>query len=181
MNVSVGLLKDMINSSVAVLRKPSIATFEQYEKRGTVQQAAVYAVLGALVASLFRSGGGFVGVIGTALSLLVSFAIFVGVVYYFGKRQGGTGTLDEVAYTFALFVVPLGILWPVALAVLLAVPILGWCLLPFAFIAVIGAYIFYGFLAVQSSMNLFNPTKSLMVLSVAALAMVVGNILISSF
>lgn len=180
MNVSVSALGDMVNNSVEVLRKPSIATFERYEKRGTLQQAALYAVIGALIAAVLGAGGGVFGVIQNALGSLLAFAIVVGVVYRFGKNQGGTGTLAEVAYTFALFAVPLGVLWPATLLILWAVPILGWCLIPFALLAGVTGYVFYGYLAVQSSMNIFDPRKALVTLGVAALAMVAGTMLIGS-
>jgi len=180
MNGSANSLGEMVNSSIEVMTKPSVATFERYEKRGTLQKALVYAVLGALVAAMVGSPNGIAGVIQNALGLLIVSSIFVGVVYYFGKNQGGTGTLDEVAYTFALFLVPLGVLWPVVLLVLLFIPILGWCLIPFAVVGLIAAHVFYGYLAVQSSMNMYEPRKSMVTLGVAALATLVGYIVIGN-
>ena len=180
MNASVSSLGEMVNSSIDVMTKPSVATFERYEKRGTLQKAAVYAVVGALLAAILGAGGGIFGVIENALGSLLAFSIFVGVVYRFGKNQGGTGTLDEVAYTVALFAVPLCVLWPAVLLVLLFIPILGWCLIPFAIAGGVIAYMFYGYLAVQSSMNMFEPRKSLITLGVAVLATLVGYILIGN-
>ncbi len=180
MNESIGSLSEMVNSSIEVITKPSVATFERYEKRGTLQKALVYAAIGALLAAVVGFPNGIVGVLENAITALLASSIFVGVVYYFGKNQGGTGTLDEVAYTFALFLVPLGVLWPVVLLVLLLIPILGWCLIPFAIVGLLAAHVFYGYLAVQSSMNMYEPRKSMATLGVAALATLLGYIVIGN-
>ena len=45
-------LSDMFPQSVAVLSKPSVATFEQFERRGGTTEAAIYVVVGAVIAAL---------------------------------------------------------------------------------------------------------------------------------
>ena len=52
-------LSDMFPQSVAVLSKPSVATFEQFERRGGTTEAAIYVVVGAVIAALagLLSGG----------------------------------------------------------------------------------------------------------------------------
>jgi hypothetical protein len=180
MNASAGSLSEMVNSSVDVLRRPSVATFERYERRGNLQKALVYVGLAALVALVLGLFGGLQNALGDAIGVFVQFLLFAGVTYYLGTNQGGTGSLDEVAYTFSLFIVPIYILSSLVLVVLLLIPILGWCLIPFALLGTVIAYVYYGYLAVQSSMNFTDTTRVLVTLGVAALVTVVGNVLINA-
>ncbi len=195
MNGSANSLGEMVSSSVNVITKPSVATFEQYEKRGTLQKALFYVGVAAIVAAAISFAGGLLvglfsdtrSVFGTALgsafssfvSTFINFLLFSGTTYYVGKWQGGTGTLDEVAYSFALFFVPIQVLTSLVGA-LLTVTIVGVCLLPFLFIASIVGYVFWAYLAVQSSMNLRDSAKTLITLGAAALATVVGSAIINA-
>lgn len=195
MNGSANSLGEMVNSSVNVMTKPSVATFEQYEKRGTLQKALFYVGVAALVAALIGFVGGlligafsdnasalgtaFSSAFGNLVSTFINFALFSGTTYYVGKWQGGTGTLDEVAYSFALFFVPIQILTSL-LGVLLTITVIGILLLPFLFIASIVGYVFWAYLAVQSSMNLRDSTKTLITLGAAALATLIGSAVISA-
>ena len=52
MNTSTGSLSEMINSSIVVLTKPSVSTFEQYEKRGGTRDALMYVGIAAAVAGI---------------------------------------------------------------------------------------------------------------------------------
>ncbi len=55
---NVGSLSEMVNSSIVVLTKPSVSTFETYERRGNLQNALIYVAIAALVAGVI----GLVGV-----------------------------------------------------------------------------------------------------------------------
>lgn len=195
MNGSANSLGEMVSSSVNVMTKPSVATFEQYEKRGTLQKALVYVGVAALVAAAISFVGGllvgafsdnasafgtaFSSALGSFVSTFINFLLFSGTTYYVGKWQGGTGTLDEVAYSFALFFVPIQVLVSL-LGVLLTITVIGILLLPFLFIASIVGYVFWAYLAVQSSMNLRDSTKTLITLGAAVLATLVGSAVISA-
>jgi len=178
MNTSTGSLSEMINSSVVVLTKPSVATFERFERRGNLQTALIYVAIAAVVTGLIGLLGGVRGGIESFLSVFVNFLLFTGTTYYVGKSQGGTGTFDEVAYTFSLFWVPLSVLSTVV-TIVLAITIVGLCLVPFVALAALIAAVYFAYLAVQSSMNLADTTKVLITLGVAALVTIIGGALIS--
>ena len=131
----------------------------------------------AIQQQAFSSLSGFdssdVSAIGQFVSRLVQtllgFAVFTGLVYFIGKNLfKGTGTYPEVAYTFALFYVPIS----VVSAVIGIIPILG------ALVAFILGLIniYFGYLAVQSSMNLRDSTSAIvtLVLSYIGSAIVIG-------
>ncbi len=164
---NVGSLSEMVNSSIVVLTKPSVSTFEMYERRGNLTNALMYVGIVAIISAVIGLLGGITGAIGAFLGVIVNFLIFTGAVFYIGKSQGGTGTFDEVAYSFALFMAPLSFLGQV-LTILLTITIVGICLLPLLAIALIVAYVYFGYLAVQSSMNLTDRTKVWLTLGGAA-------------
>lgn len=170
MNTSTASLSQMVSSSIAVLSRPSIATFEQHERRGTLQNALLYlavaGVVGAVVGFLGGLWPGGPSAIGGALSgflnIFICFLLFTGTTYYVGKSQGGTGTLDEVAFTFSLFCVPLFILG--------SIPVLSVCLSPIA----LAITVYFAYLAVHSSMNLNDSAKVIITLGAAALVTIIG-------
>lgn len=148
-------ITDMFTQSTAVLAQPSAATFERFERRGGLSQAMIFvmmaAVVSAVIGAVFAPLHGDVTVMGQLLSRLIGipaqFLIFTGAVYLIGKNLfKGTGTFDEVTYSFALFYVPLSILG----SLLGLIPLLGWV----AGLLITAAMIYFGFLAVKSSMNL---------------------------
>ena len=64
--VSIG---DMLNQSITVLTKPSVQSFEQFERRGGQREALIYvavaAAVGAVLSAIFGLiGGGVRGAIG---------------------------------------------------------------------------------------------------------------------
>jgi hypothetical protein len=175
MNTSTSSIPEMINSSIAVLTKPSISTFEQYERRGTARDALIYVALAAAIAGLvafvfniFNPVGALVDLIGTVLTSVIGFFVFAYILFFVGKQQGGTGTQDEVFYTCALYTAPLlAIVSGVS-----AIPVLGFCLLPITFL--LGLYqLFLGFLATRSSMNL-DQTKAI----ITVIAAIVGQLIV---
>lgn len=180
-------VSDMFGQSSAVLTRPSPATFERFERRGGLRQALIYvalaAAVSAIIAAIFAPFHADVTVIGQLVTRLIlipaQFLIFTGAVYLVGKHLfRGTGTYPEVAYTFALFFVPLSILG----TLIGIVPLLGW--LVAALISLV--MIFFGYLAVQSSMNLRDQGSAIITLVLAGLAhwivgSLVGALLMSLF
>ena len=164
-------VQTMFSQSTAVLSQPSVATFEKFEWRGSVQSAYTYvlvaAVVSAIIAAIFAPFHREVTFFGQLFSRLIlvplGFAVFTGAVYGIGKALfKGTGTYAEVAYTFALFYVPLSILG----TVIGIIPILGWL----ANILISLAIIYFGFLAVQSSMNIRTNGEGIALLVLSGLA-----------
>lgn len=158
------LVTDMFGQSLAVMTNPSVATFEQFERRGGMTQALIYVTISGVIAGLLSllSGYGLTGLLVTTITVVVSFFIFVYLVHVIGQNQGGTGKLDEVAYTFALFKAPLNVLGGLitfVVGLLKWIPLLGG-LVKFAgglaTFAIFILTIYYGYTAVRSSMNFYN-------------------------
>jgi hypothetical protein len=161
----------MVPQSLAVLSRPSPATFELFERRGGVKQAFVYvlvaALASALIAALFAPFHREVTVLGQFLTRLIliplQFGVFTGAVYLIGRSLfRGTGSYREVAYTFALFFMPLSILG----TLLGIIPVLGWLVA----ILIPVAMVFFGYLAVQSSMNLREQVSAGVTLVLSGIA-----------
>jgi uncharacterized membrane protein YsdA (DUF1294 family) len=169
----------MINSSIVVLTKPSVATFEQYERRGTTRDGLIYVGVAAVLAGivgfvfnllLYGVSPAIGGLLNALLGTLVAFSVFAFVLYFVGKQQGGTGTQDEVFYTCALYTAPL----LAVTGVLSAIPVLGCLLAPVTL--VLGLYQLYlGYLASRSSMNL-DQTKAI----IAVIAALVAEIIVAA-
>lgn len=167
-------VQDMFAQSVAVLSRPGPATFERFERRGGLTGALIYVMIAAgvsaVIAALFAGLHSDVTFFGQLLSRLIGvpmgFLAFTGGVYLIGRNLfRGTGTYPEVAYSFALFYVPLSIVS----TLIGIIPILGWLAM-----FVIGlAMIYFGFLAVQSSMNLRDQTQAIVTLVLAWIAQMV--------
>jgi hypothetical protein len=173
---------EMLNQSMTVLTKPSVQSFEQYERRGTQREGLIYvgaaAVLAGLVGAVFGllTGGiaGLIGglVIGTVGPLL-SYFVFSFLIYTIGKSQGGTGTQDEVFYTTSLYTAPI----LAVTGVVNAIPLLGCLLLPATF--VLGLYQLYlGYLATRSSMNL-DQNKAIITVVVSIIAMWIASFVLA--
>ena len=69
---NVGSVSDMINSSIVVVTKPSVSTFEMYERRGNLTSALIYVGLGAIVTAILGAIASPVGILGGILSGLIS-------------------------------------------------------------------------------------------------------------
>jgi Yip1 domain len=182
-------ISEMLNQSTTVLTKPSVATFEQYEKRGGTREAIVYigvaaalaGVAGLVFGLLGGIGGAIAGLLTGVLSPLIGFFVFAYVLYWVGKQQGGTGTQDEVFYTCALYTAPLLAI----VGVVRAIPLIGCLFAPVSL--VLGLYqIYLGYLAARSSMNL-DQNKAIISVAAAILAQwvvgffIVGAILATLF
>lgn len=162
-------ITEMLPQSMSIISAPSVSNFERYERRGGVREAATYVVLAAVVAALIAGVSALmpwhdVSFIGAFLTKLVgiplSFFAFTGIAHAVSKASfRGTGSYDEVAYTFALFYVPLSI----AISVLSIIPVVG-------FFAgwLIGLIMFYfGYIAIQSSMNIRDTIAGIVPLLIA--------------
>jgi hypothetical protein len=169
--VSVG---EMLNQSVTVLTKPSVQSFEQFERRGGQREGLTYvgvaAVLAGVVGGVFGLlTGGIVGLVGGLVAGIIlpviSYFVFSFLIYTIGKSQGGTGTQDEVFYTTSLYTAPI-----LAInGVIGAIPLLNCILLPATFL--LGLYqIYLGYLATRSSMNL-DQNKAIITVVLAIIAM----------
>jgi len=145
-------LSTMFDASRAVLTRPAVATFEEYEKND-LQAATIYVAIGGLIAGVFgairasiqHSGVGS-GIIGGILGAIIGFYIYLGLVYLLGRAFGGTGQFGELGYDLSLFTAPL-----TAVTSLLAiVPVLGG--IAALLLALYNIYLTY--LGIQSGMNL---------------------------
>jgi Yip1 domain len=166
----------MFPQSVSVITQPSVATFERFERRGGVREAYIYVALAALVSAIIA---GFFGIfhqdvsalgqfLARFLVVMIGFAVFTGLVYGIGKSLfKGTGTYAEVAYTYALFFVPISI----ASAVLLIIPIFLWIIQ----LVVALLFTYFGYLAVQSSMNIREQTGALVTLVLSGIGLWIIN------
>jgi hypothetical protein len=145
----------MLNGSMAVIRQPSVSTFEEHEKND-LQAATIYiaiaaainGVLAALSAAIQRTPGvSLIGaLIGGILFSLIGFYIYMGIVYLLGRAFGGTGNFGELTYDISLFSAPLSVVG----SLLNLIPFLG----PIAAF-VLGLYeIYLTYLGIQSGLNL---------------------------
>lgn len=169
----------MVSQSRTVLTSPSVATFERFESQGTLKDALLYVALAAAVTGVFGLSEGLAGFVRNILVTLIGFFVFSYLVHLFGKQRGGTGTLDEVAYTFALFWAPLSVLFGVVTLVL-AITIVGLVLVPLVALIALALNIYFGYLAVQSSMNLEGGGSTWGVLLLAALGSFLINVVLSA-
>ncbi|ABQ90809.1 Yip1 family protein [Roseiflexus sp. RS-1] len=165
-------INEMLNQSIQVLTKPGVETFERFERHGGQREATIYimiaAAISAVAALVFGLLNGIVAaLLNAALGFILAvagFYIFVFLVYFIGKQQGGTGTQDEVFYTMALFVAPI----QAVTGAVSAIPLIGCLALP-ATLA-LGIYqIYLGYLGVRSSMNL-DQSKAIITLVLAFIA-----------
>jgi hypothetical protein len=176
-------INEMISQSMTVLTKPSVQSFEQFEKRGGQREALIYvgvaAVIGAVLSAIFGLiGGGITGAIGGLIGGLVlpllSFYVSAWLIYTVGKSQGGTGTQDEVFYSIALYLAPI-----LAINGVIGSNVLFACL-AFPVSLALGIYgIYLGYLAIRSSMNL-EQNKAIITMVLAFIAQVVIGIIVAS-
>lgn len=170
MNRTQATIGSMIPQSLAVLTQPSVSIFERYERGGGVRQAFTYVLLVALISAVisalfallpFHAVNPLLQFVARLITVLAGFFAFSYAVYFVGRSAfQGTGTFDEVAYTFSLFYVPIAIVTTIVGAF---IPLLGWLL------SLLNIY--FGWLAVQSSMNIRDQGKAIIVLVVAGIVL----------
>jgi hypothetical protein len=173
----------MINSSIVVLSKPSIATFEMFERRGETRDALAYITAAAifcgavafLIGLITSVETAIIGLISSILLLQVNFLVGAYTLFFFGRAQGGVGTRDEVFYSCALYSAP-----TLAIGFVIgSIPIqqLSCVIVPATFMLSI-YQIYMGYLALRSSMIL-DPPKAIIGVIVTVLAQIGINFLMS--
>lgn len=174
-------IPEMINQSRDIMTNPSVETFERYERHGNMTNAAIYVGIAAIISGLLGLSNGIGGLLASAIGGLIGFFVFTGMVFYIGRNIAeGTGTWDEVAYTFSLFAAPLTVVGAVLnliVWIFKAIPFLG------ALIGLIGFLIallillvqaYFAYIAVQSSMNIRDQGRAITTLGLA----VVGTFIV---
>lgn len=169
----------MIAHSRDVLTSPSVATFERYEKQGTLRDALIYVAIAAAITGLFGLAQGLGAFVGNVLGTLLGFLVFTYLVHWLGTQRGGTGTLDEVAYSFALFWAPLAVLVSVV-TLILVLTVIGVLLVPLVAIAGLVVEVWFAYMATQSSMNLEPGRQTWVVLVLAALGSALVSLVIGA-
>lgn len=190
------MFQEMINGSVAVLTRPSVATFEEYEKNN-LGWALIYSLIAGMINAIISWIGSlvfpqqvvdipsmepgmataqpslfaliFISLIGTTISLF----IYWGIVYLLGRAFGGTGAFGELAYGFALFSAPLTVLG----TLVGIIPFVG-VFISFA-VAIYSLYLTY--LAIQSGMNLPANKALYVVLILLAIVVAIGLCIVIFF
>lgn len=171
----------MLQQSLAILRRPTVATFERYERRGSFFEAALYIGFSALVAGVLGLVGGIAGMLTGIVGALVNFFVFTGLVYLIGCLRGGSGTFSEVAYTFSLFIAPLIVIWSALGFVarsLQLIPVVGGVLAIMMLYGLLIGQIFFAYLALQASMNILHRGTSLLILCAAAIGTLMMMLLV---
>ncbi|MBO1437775.1 YIP1 family protein [Meiothermus sp. CFH 77666] len=169
---------NMVSQSIQVLTKPSVETFEQYENKGTLREAVIYVLIAAVITGIFNLGSGLGAFLNGIIGTIVGFLIFTYLVHYVGKTQGGTGSLDNVAYTFALFWAPINVMVAVVSLILL-ITLIGIFLIPLLAIGALVINVYFAYLAVQSSMNLRESGKIWITLAVAFVGTLIASMIIA--
>lgn len=167
----------MISQSREILARRNVATFEKFEKDGTLRDAIIYVAIAAAISGLAGLAQGPGGFISNVLTTIFGFLVFIYLVHWLGTQRGGTGTLDEVAYSFALFWAPVGVLTGLA-SLVLVLTIVGIFLLPLLLIAALVINIWFAYMATQASLNLEPGGKTWSVLILAGLGALVVNMIV---
>ncbi|KAB8144022.1 YIP1 family protein [Chloroflexia bacterium SDU3-3] len=176
----------MLNQSIVVLTKPSVQSFEQFERAGGQREGLIYVAVAAVFSLLGGLLGGLVyGVIPMIIGAV--FGIITPIILYFtfsyvlnwiGKQQGSTGTQSEVFYTTALYVAPLLAVNGLFAGITGLLPILACATAPVSL--VLGIYQLYlAYLATRSSMNL-DQNKAIISVVVAIVAQFIVAAIIGS-
>lgn len=174
----------MLNQSIVVLTKPSVQSFEQFEKAGGQREGLIYVAVAAVVGLL---GGLLSGLQGGIIAMIIGavFGFILPIVSYFtfsfalnwiGKQQGSTGTQDEVFYTTALYVAPLLAINGLFSGITGILPFLA-CATGLVTLALAIYQVYLAYLAARSSMNL-DQNKAIISVVVAIVAqLIVGAII----
>ena len=170
---------EMMRQSRTVLTSPSVATFERFERAGSLGDAVVYVGLAAAITGVFGLAEGLGGFVRNVVATVLGFLIFVYLVQWIAGQRGGTGTLDEVAYTFSLFWTPLSVLISLA-TLLLIVTSVGILLIPVVTVAGLALNVWFAYLATRASTNLEAGGRTWGVLLLAALGAFLVNLVVGA-
>src|SRR5262245_41922155 len=153
-------LSRMLRQSADAMIHPSVRTFSYYSARAVDSETLLYAAVGATLAALLNSliFGNF-GIIELAYAIvnqLFQFYLFAAIAYFVGRQFGGIVSFQTVAYTCALFYVPILVLIPALISALVLLrvdlPPLQW--LPLVQLL---ALAFYAYQAVQGALYIRRP------------------------
>ncbi|NJN19509.1 MAG: YIP1 family protein [Oscillochloris sp.] len=176
-------IPEMVRQSQEIISNPSVSTFERYERHGNMTSAAIYIAIAAAISGVIGLTGGLGGFLSAIIGTLIGFFVFTGLVYYLGKQiAGGTGSWDEVAYTFALFSAPLyviGALLGLIVWVFGFIPLLNVLVALAALVVgliILLAQAYFAYLAVQSSMNIHDQSKAIITLVLS----VIGSFIVQA-
>jgi hypothetical protein len=172
-------ISQMLTQSRDVLLHPGVATFEKYEKLGTLRDAIVYVALAAAISGVLGLTEGIGGFLRNLVAGILGFLIFTYLVHWLGTRRGATGTLDEVAYSFALFWAPLSVLIS-AVTLILVLTLIGVLLVPLVALAGLALNVYYAYLATQASLNLEPGGATWGVLLLAALGSFLASLILGA-
>lgn len=149
-------LNRMMEGSRAVLTRPSVSTFEEFEQND-LQNATIYVAIAALISGILSAIGGALGaasnagIISTVIGVLIGFFVWNGVVFFLGRAFGGTGQFGELAFDVSLFYAPLLIIFN--FLSMIAIGPLS-ILTSVAGIVVWAYQLYLTYLGIQSGMNL---------------------------
>jgi hypothetical protein len=176
-------IQDMIAQSIAILKPwPTVATFEQFEKRGGTREALIYVGVASAVAAVVAFIFGLLGGIGAAIAALIigfispiiGFAAFAYVLFFVARNQGGTGTQDEVFYTLSLFTAPIR----AVTGAIGAIPLLGCLFAPVNLVlSIYQGYLAY--LACRASMNM-EKNPAIISVVVAVVVMIIISVIVAA-
>lgn len=162
-------LSRMLRQSADALIHPNVRVFNYYGARASDSETLLYATLGAtligLMNQLIFGNLDLIGLAFYVVNQLFAFYIFAAIAYFVGRQFGGMGGLPTVAYTFALFYVPIMVLPAVLIAALfllrIAPPLqLVW---PLQLIA-LGCYAYQ---AVQAALYIRRPRDAALTVLIA--------------
>jgi hypothetical protein len=114
-------LSRMLRQSADVMIHPYVRVFNYYGARSSDSETLLYAAIGATLIGLLNQlvfGLNLIGLAYFVVNQLFAFYIFAAIAYFVGRQFGGMGGLPTVAYTFALFYVPIMVLPAVLIAAL---------------------------------------------------------------
>jgi hypothetical protein len=172
-------ISEMISQSRTVLTNPSVATFQRFRGRGSLRDAIIYIAIAAAITGVFGLFEGFTGFLSNIVFTLLGFLLFTYLVHWLGTRRGGSGSMDDVAYAFALFWAPLSVLISLVSVVLL-ITVIGVLLVPLVALAGLVLNVYFAYLATQASLNLQPGGATWGVLLLAALAAFLLNLLVAA-
>jgi hypothetical protein len=185
-------INEMLNQSMTVLTKPSVPSFEQFERRGGQREGMIYVGTACAVAGVvglvfgLLAGNPLGGLLSGVLRPLIAYFVFSFAIFYMGRQQGGTGTQDEVFYTTSLYTAPLQALGSIVGIVLAALVVIAppigialACLAVPVALALTAYQAYLGYLATRSSMNL-DQNKAIITVVVAFVATLIVNFILNA-
>src|SRR5262249_52812357 len=134
--------------------------FYHYAARSSSEDALTYTAVAALLIGLgnmlLLGGASATGLVLGVINQLFMFYLFAGAIHFVGAQRGGRGSFDEIAYTFALFYVPIQVLVSILTWLLVLLPLPGQLSFLFWAIPLVGrlAQAYYAQVAVKGVMGL---------------------------